>query len=445
MISLDDTICALASAPGIGGIAVIRISGPRAFDFADKVLQHRRGCAKYDGYTLHQASVIDGLEIVDDVIVGIFHAPKSYSGEHVVEISCHGGAIPTSRILALLERSGCRRAGPGEFTQRAFLNGKIDLSQAEAICDLINAKTDDAYRQAQQQRYGALSTAVETIRASLLNILAQIEASIDFPEDVGELNVAECVNDLKFAGGELRKLLGTASRGILLREGAQVVLVGRPNVGKSSLMNTLLRHDRAIVTSQPGTTRDTLEESVNIQGIAVRLWDTAGLRVTDDVVESIGVERTRMAIETADLVVLVVDSTTGILDEDRALLEDVPESRLLMVWNKCDLRSAGDLRISAKLGTGIEELEQAIVNRLITENGEGEASQAVISHVYQRSAVERALESVRHALDSAENDLSPDFLSIDVRGALASLGDLTGETIKEDVLTEIFSKFCIGK
>jgi tRNA modification GTPase len=441
----DDTICALATPAGIGGIAVIRISGPRAFHIVDKVLNGSRPCSSFPGYSMHRANINDGGEVVDDVIISIFHSPKSFTGEDVVEVSCHGGAVPVSKILSLLINAGCRAAGPGEFTQRGFLNGKMDLAQAEAVCDLINARTEEAYRQAVFQRAGVLSKAVESVRDNLLGILARIEAAIDFSEDVGELDVRSCIKDLDVAVAGLSKLIATADRGILLREGARVVLVGRPNAGKSSLMNALLRHDRAIVTEIPGTTRDTLEESLNVKGILVRLWDTAGLRDTLDLIESFGIERSRLAIETADLVILVVDSVVGLTDDDRALIDGIRSERLLVAWNKCDLSLRGDLRISAKLGAGIDQLEDEIANKLTGGKENERQDEPVVTHIHQKRAIERALDRLADARATAEENMPADFLSVDVRGALNALGEVTGQGATDDIINEIFSRFCIGK
>jgi tRNA modification GTPase len=445
LLSNEDTICAAATPNGIGGISIVRVSGPNAFPLTDAVLSQRRPGSAYRGYTMHRAEVVDEDGIVDDVIVSIFRGPHSFSGEDVVEISCHGGPIPIARTIAALLKAGCRLAGPGEFTQRAFLNGKMDLLQAEAVCDLINARTQEAYRQAQSQKRGELSAVIESVRGQLLFILARIEASIDFSEDVGELDVRDCIGELKTAAVELVRLLGSADRGIMLRSGAQVVLVGRPNVGKSSIMNRLLRHDRAIVTDVPGTTRDTLEETATLRGVMVRIWDTAGIRTTFDPVESIGVERTHRAMETADLVVLVIDATVGETDDDRAIQRLVPSSRRLDVWNKADLTKAGNHCVSAKTGQGIEELEVAIGRKLLKGESSSDGSQAVVTHVHQRRAVEKALDAVREAIQTAEISLPADFLSINVRSALTALGEVTGQTATDDVISEIFAKFCIGK
>ena len=456
----DDTICAVATPPGTGGLGVFRVSGPNAFSVCDKVLRQRRQCETYAGHTLHRARVVDGKETVDNVLIAIFHAPKSYTGENVVEISCHGGPVPMRRVLSLLLANGARMAEPGEFTLRAFLNGKMDLAQAEAVCDIINARTTQAHQLAQSLGAGALSQEVGRIRDLLLGDLARIEASIDFPEDVGELDYSLCRAELCRVEADLSALLATANRGILYREGAKVALVGRPNVGKSSLMNALLRVSRAIVTPIPGTTRDVIEETLNVKGIPVRLLDTAGLRETEDVVERIGVERTEESLAAADLVILVLDSSAGPNDEDLALLARIASRPHLIVCNKFDLidsvpsspadggRGPGDggVLASALTGFGIDSLEEAIAGALLGSDTKPlESDRAVISHARHRHALESALSHVRDAFETIDKTLPPDFLSIDVRGALTSLGEVTGQTATDDIINEIFSRFCIGK
>jgi tRNA modification GTPase len=443
--SKDDTICAVATPQGIGGIAVIRVSGPSAFTICDGVLSDAKPNRSFSGHTLHRAKVVDGAEMVDDVLVSVFHAPRSYTGEDVVEISCHGGRVPVAKTISLLLRHGCRSAGPGEFTERAFLNEQMDLSQAEAVCDLINAKTEESYRQAVQQQTGSLSRLAEKVRSMLLGILARIEASIDFPEDVGELNVPACVIELELVQSELLGVLRTAERGIMLREGAQVVLVGQTNVGKSSLMNALLRTDRAIVTSLPGTTRDTLEETLDLRGLSVRLLDTAGIRPTDDPIEMIGIERTHSAIAAADLVLHIVDSTVGITDADSALEKRLDPSKTVIVWNKCDIAQFGDIQVSAREGIGIEALEELIADYLLGKESETQETTATVTRARHRVSIGKALGAVANALLTAYENLPPDLLSVDVRVALSAMGELTGENANEDVINEIFSRFCIGK
>ncbi|WP_218025669.1 tRNA uridine-5-carboxymethylaminomethyl(34) synthesis GTPase MnmE [Capsulimonas corticalis] len=452
--SLDDTICSLATPPGVGGIGVIRISGPAAFAVADAVTRRPRSVpsASFAGHTLHRADVLaqDG-SVIDDVLLAIFHAPRSYTGENVVEVSAHGGPVPLRRILSRLLTHGARLAQPGEFTQRAFLNGKMDLAQAEAVGDIIAARTDEALALARSQQSGRLSSEVAEIRHVILGVMARIEASIDFPEDVGELDTDLCEREIQDAQARIARLLATADRGILVREGLKMVLAGRPNVGKSSLLNALLRVSRAIVTPIPGTTRDTLEESVNIRGIPVRAVDTAGVRDTDDLVEKLGVERSMESLRGADLVLLILDAAVGETDEDRALRAQLGSTPHVIVWNKCDLQTpenAGpdDARVSASTGEGIEALEETIAHRALSGGviDTGSAG-AVISHSRHRHALEAAQARLDDALATLRGHMPADFISIDVRGALLSLGEVTGETATEDIIHEIFSRFCIGK
>ena len=443
--SATDTICAVASGQGPAGIAVVRISGSQAFDICDRVLRHSRICKSYKGFSLHRAELTEGGEVVDDVLVSVFHAPRSFTGEDTVEISCHGGYIPAAKTISALLSAGCRTAEPGEFSRRAFFNGKLDLSEAEGISDLINARTDKAYRSARGQSSGHLSRHIRGLRDRLLSVLARIEATIDFPEDVGEIDISACFTELSEVQVELDKLHRSSDRGILLRQGAQVVLVGKPNVGKSSLMNALLHNDRAIVSDIPGTTRDTIEEMIDIGGVAVRLWDTAGLRSTADPVEAIGVERSRLAIESADLVLFVRDASALPIDEDYELNDLVSQDRILEVWNKCDLGEYGKLRVSAANGTGIAELEHAIKVRLLgTESYQSEQS-VYLAHVYQKTAVRSAITALKNAKETLNLNLPIDLVSVDLQLGLTALGEITGQTTPEDVISEIFSKFCIGK
>jgi tRNA modification GTPase len=452
MPPLDETICALATPPGSGGLGVIRVSGPEAFLVADAVTRRPRdvSCRDYPGHTLHRADVVEiNGEIIDDVLLAIFHAPRSYTGEDVVEISGHGGPIPLRRILTRLLESGARLAAPGEFTLRAFLNGKLDLAQAEAVGDMIAAQTEDAHRLARRQE--GLSAAVHGVRDRLLGVLARVEASIDFSEDVGELDVGSCLPELRTAEGEIAALLLTADRGILVREGLALVLVGRPNVGKSSLLNALLRTARAIVTPIPGTTRDVIEETLNLRGIPLRAIDTAGLRETDDVVEALGVARTRESLANADFVLLVLDAAEGMTPPDAALLDSLRDRPHLIVWNKWDLVDGDALPsegipLCAHTSWNIETLEDAIADKI----GGGlpsvpQGAGAVVTHARHRTALETAAARLRDAQATCGADLPADFLAIDVQAALAALGEITGQTTPEDIITEIFSRFCIGK
>lgn len=454
LLSTEDTICALATPPGSGGLGVIRVSGPQAFAIVDSITRRRtvRSCRTSSGHTLHRADIVapDGSAI-DDVLLAIFHTPRSYTGEDVVEISGHGGPVPLRRILHRLLEQGCRLAAPGEFTQRAFLNGKMDLAQAEAVGDIIAAQTEEAHRLAQRQGEGRLSHAVSAIRDRALGVLARIEASIDFPEDVGELDTLLCARELEQANREIGTLLQTADRGILYRQGLKLVLAGRPNVGKSSLLNALLRDARAIVTPIPGTTRDVIEETLNLRGIPIRAMDTAGLRETDDLVERLGVERTRRSIDEADLVLLVLDASVAETPEDAALRLSLAERPHRLVWNKWDLAvdrqtPLDGIPVSASTGWNMEILEEAIAEAVLGGSTTvSQADAAVVTHARHRQALEAAGDAVRQALVTLAQGLPSDFVSVDVRGALTALGQITGETATDDVISEIFSRFCIGK
>ena len=448
MTFTEETICAVATPPGTGGIGVIRVSGPSAFAVVDAV-SRRPKCASGHGHTLYRNVILaaDG-SVLDDVLLAIFRAPRSYTGEDVVEVSAHGSPLILGQILARLLASGARLARPGEFTQRAFLNGKMDLAQAEAVSDLITAQTAQAQRLARLQSEGRLSRAVTGIRSQILGVLAQIEASIDFPEEVGELNTEQCEAELDEAQTQIANLLATADQGIITREGLSVVLAGCPNVGKSSLLNALLRSSRAIVTAVPGTTRDVLEETLNLNGVPLRLSDTAGLRETDDEVERIGVARTRDTIAAADLVLLVLDAVTGETPEDAALRQSLANRPSLVIWNKWDLQQGlplpdGGVAVSALSGWNLDVLEAAITQKTLGNAGGTESG--LVTHARHKQALEAAFAQITDAAKSLHSGLPADFASIDLRGALNSLGTITGETAAEDVIAEMFSRFCIGK
>lgn len=456
----QDTICALATPPGTGGLGVIRLSGARAFAIADTVMRHprRRPCASHKGYTLHRATVESAQgEVLDSVLLTVFHSPRSYTGEDTVEISAHGGPVPLRRILGRLLEAGARLARPGEFTQRAFLNGKMDLAQAEAVGDIIAARTDQAHALAQRQGEGRLSRAVQVVRDILLGVLARIEAAIDFPEDVGELDLGACLADLDRADALVQTLLQTAGDGILMREGLSVVLLGRPNVGKSSLLNALLRTSRAIVTDVPGTTRDTLEETLNLRGIPLRLTDTAGLRESLDPIEQIGVARTQEALARADFALLVLDAQSGETLQDSTLRRSLAGRPHLVAWNKWDLviggrvpappfLSAADVPISAASGWNLDVLEDALAEAVGSGASSAAGAQdAVVTHARHRHALEAARTSLAAARATLAAALPIDFLSIDVQEALGAVGLITGETAGADIIREIFSRFCIGK
>lgn len=451
---LERTIAALATPAGRGALGVIRLSGSSAIQIASGVLRLASGrqLSACPERSVRRASVVDSFgERVDDVLVTLFRTPRSYTGEELVEISAHGGPVTLRRILTALYDAGAAPAQPGEFTLRAFVNGKLDLAQAEAVADLIAAETVEAGRLALRQQEGVLSRRVQAFREEILGVLARIEASIDFPEDVGELDADVCAAALTVAAAGVRAVLKTADSGILYRSGVKIVLAGRPNVGKSSLLNALLRVGRAIVTPVPGTTRDVLEETLNLRGIPVRAVDTAGIRETNDPVEEIGVARSWEAISGADLVLLVLDSTSGWTAEDRGLYERIRERPHLILWNKADLARPSEMGsdsvvVSATTGLNLDGLEDRLADLLTDgEAVTGGGEDVVVTNVRHREALKATVKALESALESLGRGMPPDFVSIDVRGALLALGEITGLTTGEDIINEIFARFCIGK
>lgn len=435
----------------------MRISGPAAIDVAARVF--RPDPSDMPSHTARHGKLVrpDGGDEIDDAVLTIFRAPKSYTGENVAEISCHGGTVTMKAALQTVMDAGARLAGPGEFTQRAFLNGKLDLAQAEAVNDLIRAKTDDARKVALRQLDGALSSRVSEASRRILGVLAAVEAAVDFPEDVPEPERSWIEVEIMGAREEVQSLLMSFGRGRIYREGLRVVIAGRVNVGKSSLLNALLRHARAIVTPIPGTTRDLIEESLEIHGIPIVAIDTAGLRATDDPVEKIGVELTRRSIESADVVLLVYDASEGLHEEDASLLAEIKDRPALLVANKADLvapllqsstqREADPavpvVTTSVLTTQGIEDLENKIAEVAGASDLRGEA--AVVSNARHQEALRSVSESLRHALATTRNDEPIDLLSGDLSAARGSLGLITGETASEDLLDRIFRAFCIGK
>ncbi len=453
----EDTIAAISTPPGEGGIGIVRLSGRDAFAIAKNMFVSSRGrdIESCRARVFH-GEIRDAQGPVDEVLVHVMRAPHSYTCEDVVEINAHGGAGPLRSILELTLHHGARLAEPGEFTKRAFLNGRIDLVQAEAVIDRIRAQTDAALRAAASAAGGALSTTIYAMREVLVNALARIEAAVDFPEeDVPELIDEALRGSLNAALARIKELLATAEAGRLYREGARLTIVGRPNVGKSSIFNALLRDARAIVTAVPGTTRDVLEEVITIQGVPVRISDTAGLRDSADEVERIGIERARGALNTADIVLLVLDASQPCTEEDEALARDVLAlgTPVVIALNKNDLAPASPppswatevracVPLSAKTGEGLKNLEGALGVVLL---GDAPISpdQGMITRIHQRDSLCRAAQALERL--TANYEASPEFLSIDLRDALQALGEITGDTTPEDILDRIFSQFCIGK
>ena len=463
MYSLDDTIAAISTPIGEGGIGIVRMSGPEALAILQKIfvrgkatnIQSPTSNFQLPTSSLQYGHIVDPetADVVDEVLVSYMKAPRTYTRQDVVEINCHGGIAPLRRVLELCLRQGARLASPGEFTLRAFINGRIDLAQAEAVLDIVRAKTEAGLRVAVGQLEGRLSHQVRALRAQLIDVLAYLEATIDFEED--EIPERDITSDLERVRGQLEKLLAQADRGIIYRQGIRTAIVGRPNVGKSSLLNALLRTSRAIVTPIPGTTRDTLEETLNLQGIPLVLVDTAGIvDETEDFIERLGIERSRRALAQADLALLVVDGSEPLTEADHRIAELVADKTAILVINKIDLpRAAADLdilpdaprvEISALTGEGLEKLEETIVE--VVFSGQVLASDTpLVSSPRHKDILKRALDHVVSAQEAHARGMPADFVAIDLTSAANALGEITGETVTEDLLEVIFSEFCVGK
>lgn len=471
---MQDTICAIATPAGEGGIGILRISGEKAVEVAAGLVRLRSGkpLASVRSHQLHHADILEPPALpssdiqrqpsrtIDEALVVVMRAPRSYTAEDVVEIHCHGGAFVLQTICASLMQRGARLAEPGEFTKRAFLNGRLDLAQAEAVLDTIRSTTAGSLRLAQEQLRGTLSSEVNRLCESLIHLLARVEAGIDFTEeDIAFIQPQDLLTGIQQTITAIARLVESSREGRILREGVAAAIIGRPNVGKSSLLNALLQTDRAIVTPIPGTTRDVLEELLNIRGVPVRLLDTAGVRATDDLVEREGVRRSKAAMEQADLLLIVVDGSLPLSEEDRALLVQHQDKKRVVVANKSDLPAqvessllaplaqvepARVVRISAKTGAGLDDLRDTIRATILRADFEpGEA--AVVTSLRHRSALLKAREALGHAADSVDTRLSGEFIAMDLRAALDALGEITGAVSTEDILDRIFRDFCIGK
>jgi len=451
---MNDTIAAISTAFGEGAVALLRISGPQAVEIADRVWKGRKRVAELIPRMATFGSIVEHGNRLDDVLLTVFRGPHSYTGEDLVEIAGHGGILVSRRILEAILRSGARAANPGEFTQRAYLHGKMDLTQAEAVMDLITAQTDLALRAATEQLEGRLGDRIRALREQILEILAHVEAFIDFPEeDIDPDTDALLRGRIDNALGSAQALLDTASQGKILREGLRTVIYGAPNVGKSSLLNLLLGHERAIVSHHPGTTRDVLEETINLRGIPLRLIDTAGVRPTEDEIERAGIERTHRQLQRADLRMRVVDASLPPLDQISGFTlesHDVhPGAHELLVLNKCDLGEhpewAGVLavRMSCLRGEGLDPLAEAILAAATSGSGSRDWTCAI--NARHAHCLERTSEYLRAARRAFDDGLSAEFIAEELRAALNAVGDIVGRADTEELLGVIFSQFCIGK
>jgi len=455
----EETIAATATAYGEGGIGIIRISGQRAKEILDCIFVPTKG-KTIQSRKLTYGVIADrhSKEVIDEVLAVFMPAPYTYTREDVVEINCHGSVVALRKTLDLVLRSGAVLAEPGEFTKRAFLNGRIDLSQAEAVIDLVKAKTEKSFETAVNQLEGSVSSKVKDIRKELLDLLVKITVNIDYPdEDIEEITYSGMTDSIKQIGDVIEKLLSTAEAGRIIKDGLKVVICGRPNVGKSSLLNAMMKENRAIVTDIPGTTRDIIEETVNIRGIPVRIFDTAGIRNTDDKIEKLGIEKSKEAFNQADLIILILDGSEEPTASDLELLEFSAGRKAIVLINKTDIdKKIFEKQILEKLPEceiidtaiteeiGIDKVEEKI-EEFVYRGKVRQGESLLITNARHKSLLLRAGEALSDALDMAERKEALDFIEIDVRNAWELLGEITGETTSEDIINEIFAKFCLGK
>lgn len=455
-----DTIAAIATAIGESGVSIIRVSGSNSLEIVNKIFRAKNGKNILDikPYSMRYGNLIDSNNgsIIDEVIISFMKGPKSFTAEDTVEVNCHGGIFVTSRILEEILKCGARIAEAGEFTKRAFLNGRIDLSEAEAVMDIITAKTEASMKAAVMQAEGRVSKEINILRDELLEIIAHIEATVDYPEDdLEEMTSEKTTAVLEVVLDKITKLILTADEGKILREGLKTAIVGKPNVGKSSLLNVLLEENRAIVTDVAGTTRDVIEEYINIDGIPINIMDTAGIRETEDIIEKIGVEKSKQKIEEADLIVFMLDSSSALDEKDLEIIEYIKNKKYIVLLNKIDLprkideKSIKDINpefiieISAKNALGIVELKNKIKNLFF--KGDIKLNDYIITNTRHKAALIKAKSSLIDSLTALKNTQAIDLASIDVRNAWYALGEVTGDTLEEDLIDKIFKNFCLGK
>ena len=454
---LFDTIAAISTPKGEGGIGIIRISGDKSFEILSKIFNMKNPNKNLGFYKFNYGFVHDNGKIIDEVMIVRMKAPKTYTCEDIVEINCHGGNLITEKVLELVLKNGARHAEQGEFTKRAFMNGRIDLSQAEAVMDLIQGKTEKSISLSMDQLRGDLKEKINKFKKALLDVTAHVNVVLDYPEEGIDDPLPENLREnLEKVYREANILIESYDKGKKIKEGIKTVIVGKPNVGKSTLLNSLLKEERAIVTHIPGTTRDVIEEIINIKGIPLVLVDTAGIRKTEDIVENIGVEKSKQFIEKADLILLVLDASKELEKEDIEVIEKIKENnkKTIVLLNKIDLERKIDLsnydlenilEISAKDNIGIDEMEEKIYSYIVEEDVENTSEKLIITNIRHKTALEKTKESVNNIFETIDNGMPMDLISVDLKEALDALSEITGEISSEDILDHVFGNFCVGK
>lgn len=455
---LLDTIAAISTPRGEGGISIVRISGSESLEILEKIFRpkNKNEIKNLRNYSINYGHIFDNNNMVDEVLVSIMKAPNTYTREDIVEINCHGGFLVTEKILELVLKNGARIAEVGEFTKRAFLNGRIDLTQAEAINDIIHGKTEKSLSLSLNQLRGDLKEKINIIKKSVLDLAAHINVVLDYPEEGIDDPIPEnLLENLEKSSIEIKDLILSYDKGKVIKEGIKTAIIGKPNVGKSSLLNSLLREERAIVTQIPGTTRDVIEEIINIKGIPLILVDTAGIRNTDDIVENIGVNKSKELIEKADLILYVIDSSRDLEDEDFEIHKFINNEKVIGILNKIDIKKELDLsklykidkwiEISATSNIGIENLEEKIYRYIIDEKIDDSSQKFIITNIRHKSALEKTLIALNNIFKTVQDGMPMDLMAVDIKDALDSLSEVTGEISSEDLLDHIFSNFCVGK
>ena len=454
---LFDTIAAISTPRGEGGIGIIRISGDKSFEILDKIFNTKNPNRDLGFYKFNYGFIHDNGKIIDEVMAVRMKAPKTYTCEDVVEINCHGGHLISEKVLELVLKNGARHAEQGEFTKRAFMNGRIDLSQAEAVMDIIQGKTEKSISLSLEQLRGDLRDKIGSFKKALLDVTAHVNVVLDYPEEgIDDPLPSNLRENLENVYAEAERLISSYDKGKKIKEGIKTVIAGKPNVGKSTLLNSLLKEERAIVTHIPGTTRDVIEEIINIKGIPLVLTDTAGIRKTEDIVENIGMEKSKKFIENADLVLLVLDASRELESEDREVIQEIQNNnkKTIVLLNKIDLERKIELdefglenilEISAKDNIGIEDMEERIYSYIVEEKVEDSSEKLIITNIRHKTALEKTKDAIRNIFETIDAGMPMDLISVDLKEALDSLSEITGEISSEDILDHVFGNFCVGK